>query len=590
MHRSIPAVRISALVLVCLLGAGHLGCKQTRTSTTTTVVLCNPGVGGASASTHPIDVSGGDAGSTGGTGGLGGFIGFEIWFGGAGSIEVSESGSVDASFVPTGSFSPDLGPNPLVVSGDLAIPVVLSAPPLGVPYLLEDDSSLYVSDGDLILGNEAPVTGFEVQAGATVTLGLNLSSNGRPAGVLTFSHDLVNDGTITVVDVDSEQRGAVNLYTDGDYIGRGGIETFGTLPGQDGGPIDVGALGRGYNSGAWLSYGADQTDGRAGNGGGIYFYTGFYNYQVDFDGEPGGLIENTGDMRSSGGAASGATGIGGSGGGIAILPYASLCNSGDLQASGGDGVGQGGDGGTIQVAGYYRGELRNTGDLTSDGGDATDDAAQFVYPGSGGEIGLGAAGADLRSSGMLIAHGGDASSEIGADYYGVGGSAIFFTGSSVDDYEERELDVPAGDIWVSGGVIATGGESLASDGTGGAGGGVFFYLLNDISEGTQAIHLLGFDGLTARGGDGESAGGDSVGLSFDLAAEAGVATGSVDVEPAMDSSGGNANPGVIGSQGGDAGAIAIVAGEIVYGTADASGGAGATPGADGSITPETGAP
>ncbi len=591
MHRSVRVAQIGALALLLLLCAGSLGCKE-EGSGSATIVRCKPGSGGPGASTNAIDVSGGNALSTGGTGGMAGAIGFAIWFGGAGSIEVSESGSVDASFTPTTTFAPDLGSNALVVTGDLSIPVVTSAPALDVPYTLEEDSNLYVSDGDMDLGDETPVTGMQVQAGATLTLGLNLNvtNGGWPTGGLTFSHDVVNDGTITVVDADSEQRGYIDLYTDGDYIGSGRIETYGTLPGQSGGSIEVGVLGNGYNSGDWLSYGADQTDDRGGDGGGIYFYTGFYNYEEDFEGEPGGLIENTGDMNANGGTASGATGLGGSGGEIAILPYGSLCNSGDLASSGGNGVGEGGDGGIIQVAGYYRGELRNSGDLTTDGGDASEDES-FSYPGDGGWIILGAAGGDLRSSGVVLARAGDSSSDSDTEFDGLGGEISFYTESSVDDYEERELDVPAGDIWVSGGAIATGGEALGSDGQATAGGYVFFDIFNDVTAGAQAIHVLGIDGLYARGGDGEAAGGDvSEGIYFDLAIGLGTATGSVNVEPPMDSSGGDADPGVTGSQGGDAGVIEIIAGTISYGTATAAGGNGETPGADGTITPETGAP
>lgn len=56
--------------------------------------------------------------------------------------------------------------------------------------------------------------------------------------------------------------------------------------------------------------------------------------------EPGGLIENTGNVNSNGGAGA----LGGLAADIAILPYLSLWNSGDLNAIGGDGIGRGGRG------------------------------------------------------------------------------------------------------------------------------------------------------------------------------------------------------------------------------------------------------
>jgi hypothetical protein len=562
MHRLIRGAQVCALALLLVLGAGSVACKKSSSGTSNKV----------------FNASGGDANATDGFGGDAGEINLYISYGGAGAIEVSSSGSVDASFTATALFAPDLGTNGLVVTNDLSIPVVTTAPALNIPYMIEDDENLYVSDGDMEIGDETPVTGLQVQTGVTVTLGLNFDDAppmGVESGGLVFSDDMVNDGTITVVDVDTEQRGSLFFYVGGDYIGSGGIQTFGTIPGQYGGDIFVAALGNGYNSGRWLSYGAAQTDGEGGNGGDIEFATG--------DDSQGGLIENTGDMTSNGGAASGAIGDGGDAGDIQVVPYLSLWNSGDLDAIGGDGIDAGGDGGDIRVAGSYRGELRNTGDLTSDGGDAAAGNA-----GDAGDIDLEARGDDLRSSGVMLARGGDSANE--SDDGGAGGDITYYVTSSDDDYEASELDVPAGDLWVSGGAIATGGDATATDGGAGDGGDIDLYVENDISEGLQEIHALGIKGLYALGGDADLAGGDGELISFDLASVNGTITGSVNVEPPMNTSGGDADPNTMGSTGGDAGDIEIFAAHIVYGSATADGGTGATPGSDGMITPEAMAP
>lgn len=98
MHRLIRGTQIGALALLLVLGAGNVACKK----------------GSSGTSTNVFDASGGDGNSTDGAGGDGNEVNFLIYHGGAGSIELKSSGSVDASFTPTGLFTPELGATPLV--------------------------------------------------------------------------------------------------------------------------------------------------------------------------------------------------------------------------------------------------------------------------------------------------------------------------------------------------------------------------------------------------------------------------------------------------------------------------------------------
>ncbi|HEM46550.1 MAG TPA: hypothetical protein ENO23_05830, partial [Alphaproteobacteria bacterium] len=445
------------------------------------------------------------------------------------------TGAADASFTPSAGVAVDLGPEPLVVSTSLLIGIAGVEPAVDTPYAILGDTALRISDGNGILGDEPPVSGLEIETGATLTL--PITNTMIQAAELDFTHDVVNDGVLTVADVDATLRGSIDLVAGGSYHGTGPVQTHGTVPGQSGGYIRIFVEGAGYNSGPFTTYGADRVGGNGGDGGEIVFRTDWATQ--------GEQIENTGRMDTHGGRASNGSGIGGDGGDISILPYLHLWSSGDLISRGGDGVQGGGRGGAVRIAGYYRGELRNTGHVTANGGHTSSGAA-----GDGGAIELEAWGGDLVSSGTLSARGGNS---VGGGGIGGGGGAIaLYVTSSDDNWEPVPLDVPAGDLIASGAMDASGGTATGPGGQGGAGGAIQLQIENDVTMGTQSIFLHGYGLIDTRAGNGYMAG-SSPGASFDVAAVSGTRTGPIVVDASVDTSGGDADPGLAGSTGGDAG-------------------------------------
>jgi len=499
-----------------------------------------------------ITTTGGRANSQSGTGGTSGMLYARVHFGGSGTIEARSSGALAASFTPTG-FPVDLGPQPLVVAADLAIPVVAVEPATGTAYAVSGDTSLYVSDGNGTLADEPAVSGLDIQSGATLTL--PITSGALPGADLDFSHDVVNFGVLTVVDVGPAQRASIDLHAGGTYHGSGRIETHGTAVGQSGGDIVLRFEGAIFNDGAFTTFGAASAAGDGGDGGEIVVRTDWVTQ--------GEKIENTGRMDSRGGDATGGSGVGGDAGPISVLAYLSLWNEGDLVASGGDGSSGGGDGARVHIAGYYRGDLLALGDVTTDGGDAVTGVG-----GTGGAIDLQAWGGASSGSGGIG---------------GTGGDVLAYVSSSDDNWEPVPLDVPAGDLFVSGAVDTTGGAAMGANGLAGAGGDAGFEIENDVTQGGQSIHLLGFTVLDGSGGNGY-VGGSSSGAAFELASTAGVPTGPIVHEAPVDVSGGDAGPALAGSMGGDGGGADLAGGSFSYATITTAGGTGATPGANGTIT------
>ncbi len=514
-----------------------------------------------------LETTGGQANAQTGTGGEAGQFYAELFTGGAGTIEVLNSGAVDATFLPAVVAPANLGLNPLVVAVDTVIGLPVVEPPVGTPYAVLNFASIFISDGDAALGDEPPVTGLQINAGATLTLPIN--DIGDQAAAFLFTADIAIDGRLTVVDFDATRRGGILLTGRRDYQGSGTIETFGTLPGQFGGLIVVGVDGDAVNSGAFNSFGADNAGGNGGDGGAIEFST--------TASALGGMLENTGPMDSHGGDATGSVGMGGAGGDITLVPYLALWNSGNLIAVGGEGAVDGGGGGNILIAGYYRGELLNTGGLYSNGGSAFNGTA-----GTAGDIQLEAWGDSLMSNSTIQALGGNGvlPNATGGD----GGNIVFFVVDSDDTFAGAPLDVPAGDIFVSGNISSAGGTAMGISGTGGRGGDVGFQIDNSLDMGLQSIHLIGYSGVNARGASGYMAG-SSDGISFNVAQNAGIPTGPITIQPSCDASGGYANPTYPGSTGGDGGDITLIGGQVFYVDLISNGGQGATPGMRGTISP-----
>jgi hypothetical protein len=366
--------------------------------------------------------------------------------GSMGELQVMGSGAADASFTPTAS-TPNLGDNPLAVTAITTITVEAVGPAVvGTPYLVLNNPNLYISDGDAAVADEPAVTGISVASGTTLTLELNYTTYAW----VSLSNDIDNDGTITTDDVNATQRG--NLRLDfASYHGNSTIDTSGTLDGQHGGYVEMYPIYF-FNRGTITTSGADNTAGAGGNGGyvvidAIYGIENTGNITADGGaasgaGTPGGnggsidclapySIHNSGNLSCRGG-----DGVesGGSGNGMyfEVSEIGNLRNSGDLDTSGGAASGAGfggGFGGSIDMY-AYGGDIINSGNLTTKGGDTTDPSSDG---GSAGSIYLyveytsfpaEAPAGDVLFSGNADTSGGLAVTEAGAT--GSGGSGNFF--------------------------------------------------------------------------------------------------------------------------------------------------------------------
>jgi hypothetical protein len=429
-----------------------------------------------------LHTAGGSGGLHGGYGGNGGFISI-LKEGGIGDLMIARSGKVDAAFTPS-SLSINLGSNPLIITSDTVISIVTIVPPEGTPYLLANNSSLYISDGEKLTGNRQPVTGLRVLAGATLTLGPNFSTWSR----LVIPGHVENHGVITTKDISALQRGHLELST-AKYLGTGKIDTVARVDGQSGGNVFVYATGDIIHTGLITTAGASAETGQGGAGGKVEIYA-------------GAVLENTGPIETSGGNA--VSGVGGEGGYIDLVGYYGLRNSGYLSTVGGDGATRGGNGGWIWLEVYTEGDLRSVGDINSSGGDSN-----VGKGGDGGEVDIYAYGGTLRHNAELHTAGGSSQNGHG----GQGGSIIFAT------FQGWNVATPPGDILVSGN-LATAGGSAGSTGNGGNGGSVDFYLGNYAEENptlekNQRLALLGYQNLDAGGGSGNfgGSGGDVLLLS-----------------------------------------------------------------------------
>jgi len=489
-----------------------------------------------------IDVSGGgNFDDELGGGGAGGEVRLSVRYDGGASIEVLESGEVDPAITPTEGVVVDLGPAPLEVPSDLT--VVLD-PPADVAietiYALTDDGWLYESDGNGELGDDNPASGLRVHAGATLVLPLNFV--GGTFANFGFVHDIVNDGDITVPDVDDGLRGNLFLGTLsplGRYIGSGRLLTHARIAGQTGGHIAVTAQGGIYNEGDCLSYGGDSDIGHGGRGGAITFHS--------LNSAPYGHVENHGRLVAHGGDGLAiGFGAGGTGGFVSLVGGVEMWNSGDIEIEGGAGAQLGGAGGAVQLY-ANAGEVRNEGDIHAAGG-----GAQEMVGGMGGIIDVTATGGPIRSHGRFEVQGGDSRGLIARG--GMGGRISLTV--------EADLDPPAisaRDIEASGAMVARGG---IGERLGGAGGTFHAVIMNDPADGAQTIRLLGFEGIDASGSSARDIGGEGGLVVLDHATGETLTTSTITVEPPIDASGGDADEGRPDSVGGDSGCVYLSAAEI----------------------------
>jgi len=536
--------------------------------------------GGGDGARYPnvVDVSGGNGGSSDDDqGGDAGGIVLGVAFDGGSSIEVLERGDVDVSWVPFTELELllDFGATPLVVEGELVITVDPAAPPAGEVYTLTNSSTgeLFVSNGIGGLEDDDVVTGLDVRPGGSIEFPLNSpdSPGNAPekSGRYLFSHDVQNAGEISIADVDFSERGRLELITFSHYVGTGRVLAHGRWPGQTGGWIGLFARGSFLNAGDMLAYGADADAGDGGEGG-----------RILLAGDEG-VAENSGDLIAYGGSATGALGgAGARGGWVDLGGWNSTWTSGRIDVQGGNGResildGRGGRGGTVELW-CQRGDIRNAGDVLAEGGSADNDVS-----GRGGDIAFRAQGGEIRSNGALVARAGDATgngSGVGTERsFGNEGGEIDF--STEDDWREPG-NFPAGDILLSGPLLAGGGDGKLG---GGEGGRITIFVGNSPSHGDAMIGLYGNEAIDGGGGRGAYEGGYGGQLELDVSSNSATTTGSVTVEPRIDFSGGDADPDLDDSQGGGGGMIRIEAATLSVGSVDVSGGAGFYPGADGEI-------
>lgn len=535
------------------------------------LVACGDGGGGQVV----IDLSGGAGNDALASGSSAGLLGISIATddGTGNTILVSGSGKADTGFTPTTGLVPVLGMNPLIISQDTVVPLDPSEEPAaGEPYMLSGEYSLFVSNGDMNAGQtDDRVSGLQVDAGALLTLPLNFNFSAE----LHFSDDVANAGEITVTDVvgDPTRRGALFIQTFGDYIGRGSISTYATADGQTGGNVEIlAAEGNVYNFGDVNAAGGDATTGMGGGGGSINFNAA--------GPVPGGWLENTGDLTTSAGAATGSEADGGIGGGVYLFAKTGLRNSGDVDTRGGDGTFNGGAGGEVWIdngSPEVVSSLYNDGDITTSGGDGAAGSG-----GAAGPIQMLANGGELRTSGQLTSEGGAAPGPDGSG--GFGGAILLeskdegvMAGAALGSGVSAVIAAPvAGDVTVSGTIRTLGGHG----GFVGGGGGYLLVGVVNNAVSARSIQLLGYDRIEGQGASSVSSGGNGTTASFKVASSLSAAPmlGTVTVEPPIDFRGGDSD--AFGGAGGD---VLVDQDEITLGTTNLSGGAGTNPGPDGEV-------
>lgn len=506
---------------------------------------------------YTLDASGGTAGNK---GGWADYYSWGVYLqkdAGYGAIEILNSGSADASFTPTVSVDPDFGARPLSIDADTTLyvydPALDTPPAAGMPYQKQGLYWVYVADGDNDFANDTYATGLSIAAGVTLTLN---DVMGNSTGYIGLNNGLINRGTITGVDVDATQRLDLMLEAE-NVVNLGRIESFGILPGQNGGFLymfafgDPGVHGDIINQGPILTYGANNTDGAAGNGGEVYIEC-----------ISNGRIENTALIDAHGGTASGAAGMGGLGGDVSLYAYHSLSNSGAIRANGGDGVDGAWNGGSINLYAAMLGDVRNSATLDASGGSAIYGAGRW-----GGAVDFTAYGGSVINSGDILAGGGDT---IDPDNAGHGsGPGGYFYVWALPDYIDGS--VPAGDIVLAGNIDVSSGDALSSVGLAASAGHVYATIGNP-GGGGQVISLRGYQLIDTSGGYGGNVGGHAadIWLSNDV-------SGPVINEAWLVARGGDADVARPGSKGGLGGTINLYSngiGTTTTDTFDVSGGVG----------------
>jgi len=445
---------------------------------------------------YTINTSGGQGQRDTGFGGYADY--FEIEKYGNGDLEVLSSGSANASFSKT-TVAGNLGDVPLIISSDTTILGAASGgarPPAGMPYVIGNSGTVYISPGGgTAIGNDPAdgdvVTGIEIQAGATLTV----DSDSCCTTYLSVDNDIINRGTITTVDKEESYR--YDLYINvGSYFASGTIEQQGLQIAQDGGYVYIDAD---YSI---VNHGDINTSGFTGdmnNDGGDADYIYLYANR---------RVENTGNLTAVGGDGY-PEDFYNSGQGEYVELYANwgdLLNSGDIKTSNGD------NSPYSENAGYvyfyaYGGDLINSGNIDTSGTDSIGDDGTY-----GNDIYMEGNGGKFINSGDLITRGGHTTDSGSNGGYG-GDIDFYHQGYQYNNANDDQLD---GDMIISGNLDTRGGDGNAPElnADGGYGGSIYVYQdSNDQPDIERRVAFLGYSAITAKGGDGNHAGdGDYVGL------------------------------------------------------------------------------
>ncbi len=575
--------------------------------------------GGGASSGFAIDVGGGA-----GTLGSGGDGDQEcgIWLDNYGplGVKIYRTGTADASFtlgVPTATAA--FGSEPLTVAADMTIPVYDADPAdNNVYFFRRGDSTLYHKIDD---SNIPAVTGIRVNAGATLTLGINSDRNYSglaESAALNLAGDLEVLGTLRSAAFDNAetQESGESIDRAGLALGISGGNVFirpsgivstagdnaATGRGGHGGGIEIncsaseaGDGGNLVNEGLIVASGGSTTDAEAEGGGsgafggtnyGLSLYSAarFVNTgAIRADGGTGGVggraggpsgnsfyiwsyntAENTGPVSLAGGT--GTTGDGGAGGYLSFgAGGAWLHNSGAIATRGGNGTLNGGYAGGLDMYVSMAGDLLNSGAIDAGGGDSTGtDNTLSTSGGYGAQVYLWTYSGVLKSSGAIEAGGGDVANTNPGSIGGGGGYVDIesYTGESA----------PSGAMEISGNILARGGSGP----NGGYGGAVYMYYGD--SNGAGGIVLRGYSNLVNDGGAGVAYGGGGGGVYLWDSSAGGLLT-----EAGISANGGAADAAT--GNGGYGGYVDVYsnAPPSQYRGIAADGGAGANPGSAGSI-------
>jgi len=638
---SVLAGMLAAVALLPGCGGGDMGPSTSSTGGSGGVLIST------GSSQFTIDLSGGNSNT--GLGGAGGT--FDTYIYGTRGIEIGTRGTIDTRFSFPADPPVAFGAEALVATSSLTIGVWDTV--ANGRAAVADDEYFMAITSTLIYrridaSSEATVTGIDVRAGVTLALGLNSSqggATGQDTAYVSVSNDIRVAGTLAVKSLDTGNVGGLTVETrhsspatsrdsgglsldcagllvtrtgridtsgddygasderggDGGWFGvvasYGSVFTHGTVDcsGGDGdgagegghgarGPLDTDDWGLDvYSDAAMLNTGTLDT---SGGGAGLTGAAGGDAGYVELD--PYNFCYSTGPIRANGG--SGSTGDGGDASYVDFYSYASSAfNSGRIEASGGSSTdGDGGAGGPVGFyVGYdgYIGDIRNSGDIVANGGSSTN--------GSGGSAALvymEAYGGDVRSVAAMTLNGGSGAMTGGASG-GDGGDFKVWIYEGLD-YGWQSYGSRPGDVMICGSIGMSGGDGD----TAGAGGNIRLYdewMTGSyfLYENDYGLAMHGYGSVAARGGDGTGGGaGGSVDLlTYSAEALSCTPPGPIEVQAALDLSGGDGDVGGVGGTGGayraetsDGPGYGIDESSIFFhtGSVDVSGGDGVTSGGD----------